>query len=46
MYKIKKQEVSLMADKKEEKLNITNDLLDAMLVGVRPKRIYGEKKAS
>ena len=24
-----------MADKKEEKLNITNDLLDAMLVGVK-----------
>ena len=33
-----------MADKKEEKLNISNDLLDAMLVGVKTQEdLWGKE---
>ena len=44
--KEKKQEDSLMADKKEEKLNISKDLLDAMLVGKDLRGFMGKRRCN
>ena len=36
-----------MADKKEEKRNISKDLLDAMLVGVKTQEdLWGERRSN